>query len=501
MRARLQACLAALALTVLAGCGGGAGSVAGIDRLGVTSGTVNGFGSVIVNGIRYEVTGTTQVRIDDSPGSQDDLEVGQQVTVRWRSDDDGATRTADQIDYSSVVTGPVATGSIDPVAGTFTVLGQVVRVTATTSFGAGISPADLTGLAAGQTVEVSGLLDAGGFIRATRIETRAPGQLEVRGVAATVTAQTFTIGNLVVFYQGANLPDGPLQNGDLVEAKGTVIDGLGRLVATVVEREDDFATIGGSADDIDLEGFITTFTSATDFVVAGVRVTTNAQTEYDDGNVTDLRLNARVEVEGRFNPAGVLVAEEIDFKSFDDDDDGDDDALDGRVAANVTAVNVAAGTVVAAGVTIRVTAATRLEDKRSGVRPFGLANLAVGDYIEARGTPGTGAELTASIFERQGASGTGRLRGPAGSIANPSFTVLGVPVLTSGATVFRDDDDTVIDAATFFGALANGSEVAVRFTQGVAPFAVLEAELEDDDDDDDDGDDDDFDDDFGDDDD
>lgn len=496
MRARLQACLAALALTVLAGCGGGAGSVAGIDRLGVTSGTVNGFGSVIVNGVRYQVTGTTQVRIDDNPGSQDDLEVGQQVTVRWRSSDDGATRTADQIDYSSVVKGPIAAGSIDTAAGTFTVLGQTVRVTATTSFGAGISPADLTGLVAGQTVEVSGLLDAGGFIRATRIELRAGGgQLEVRGVAATVTAQTFTIGSLVVFYQGANLPDGPIQNGDLVEAKGTVIDGLGRLVATSVEREDDFATIGGSADDIDLEGFITTFTSVTDFVVAGVRVTTNAQTQYDDGTVADLRLNARVEVEGRFNSAGVLVAEEIEFKSFDDDDDGDDDALDGRVAANVTAVNVAAGTVVAAGVTIRVTAATRLEDKRSNVRPFGLANLAVGDYIEARGTPGTGAELTASIFERQAASGTGRLRGPAGSIANPSLTVLGVPVVTSGTTVFRDDDDNVIDASAFFAALANGSEVAVRFTQGVAPFAVLEAELEDDDDDDDDGDDDDFDDD------
>jgi hypothetical protein len=495
MRARLQTLLATLALTVFAGCGGGAGSVAGIDRLGVTSGTVNGFGSVIVNGVRYEVTGSTQVRIDDNPGSQDDLEVGQQVTVRWRSSDDGATRTAEQIDYRSVVEGPIAAGSIDTVAGTFTVLGQVVRVTGTTSFGAGISPADLTGLVAGQTVEVSGLVDAGGFIRATRIEPRAPGQLQVRGVAATVTAQTFTIGNLVVVYTGATLPDGPIQNGDLVEARGTVIDGLGRLVATVVGREDGFATVGGSADDAELEGFITAFTSATDFVVAGVRVTTNAQTEYDDGDVTDLRLNARVEVDGRFNGSGILVAEEIEFESFDDDDDGDDDALDGRVAANATAVNAAAGTVVAAGVTIRVNVATRFEDKRSNVRPFGLANLAVGDFIEARGTPGTGAELTSSIFERQGASATGELRGPAGSIANPSLTVLGIPVVTSGTTVFRDDDDNVIDASAFFGAIATGSEVSVRFTQGATPFAVLEAELEDDDDDDDDGDDDDFDDD------
>ncbi|MBL8225409.1 MAG: hypothetical protein JNM50_08770 [Chromatiales bacterium] len=491
MRTRLLAFVAAALAAVITGCSGGGGASAGIDRLGISSGTVTGFGSVIVNGVRYEVGTTTEVSFNDASGTQADLQVGQQVTVRWESGDGGTTRRATRIDYDAAVEGPITAGSIDLAAGTFVVLGQTVRVTANTSFSGDISPRDLTGLAAGEPVEVSGLPDAAGRLRATRIERQRPGrQLEVRGVAATVTAQTFALGALTVVYTGAALPDGVPVNGDFVEARGSTIDGLGRLVATEVEREDDFADLGGSRDDSELEGFITVFNSPTDFTVAGVRVTTTPATVYEDGSVADLRLNARIEVSGSVNSSGVLVAREVEFESFDDDDDGDDDALDGRVEANVASVNVAAGTLVAAGVTIQVTPATRVEDQRSGVRPFTLASLAVGDFIEARGTPGSGAQLTALLLERDDASSTGRLRGPAGAIVPPALSVLGVPVQTTGATVFRDDDGALIDSAAFFGAVAAGSEVQVRFVQGGSPIVATEIQLEDDADDDGSGDDD-----------
>jgi hypothetical protein len=69
--------------------------------------------------------------------------------------------------------------------------------------------------------------------------------------------------------------------------------------------------------------------------------------------------------------------------------------------------------------------------------------------------------------------------------------VLGVPVQTTGTTVFRDDDGALIDSATFFGAISTGSEVQVTFVQGGSPVLATEIRLEDDDDDDDIGDDDD----------
>ena len=136
----------------LSGCGGGGGGgggdnqVSGIDRGGITiaQGPINGFGSVIVNGVRYSTTGAT-ITIDDQPGTESDLRVGQVVRVEGRLDAGGATGTATRISYDDDVEGPIE--SIDVAAGTLVVLGQTVKVGASTSFDDRISPRSLEGLA------------------------------------------------------------------------------------------------------------------------------------------------------------------------------------------------------------------------------------------------------------------------------------------------------------------------------------------------------------------
>ncbi|MCL4721817.1 MAG: hypothetical protein KJ041_07660, partial [Gammaproteobacteria bacterium] len=168
---------------------------------------------------------------------------------------------------------------------------------------------------------------------------------------------------------------------------------------------------------------------------------------------------------------------EIDFKSPGDDDDDDPD---GRVAANVTAVNPGAGSLVAAGVTIVVSPATRLEDQSAaGLRPFRAADINVGDFVDVRGAPGIGASLSALLLERDDASDEGRLHGPASAIAQPDLTVLGVPVTSSGATQFRDRNGNTVTATQFFQALTPGTRVRVRFSQSAqAGGAILANRLE-----------------------
>jgi len=477
--------IAGLVLGLVVACGGGGGGAnfAGIDRLGVSTGTISGFGSIIVNGVHYEVTGQTGFDIDDSgTGGQDDLKVGQQVTIEWSSIDDGVTRRSETVSYDDTLEGPIASGSIDLVNQSFVVLGQTVVVDAATSFDDNISPRDLTGLSDGEYVEVSGLIDGNGAVRATRIESVNQGDdtLEVRGVVSARTATTFKINTLVVNYATATLkdfPGGQIADGNFVEAKGAVINGSGQLVADDVEFEDGEIPSG---DDGEVEGYITRFVSQTDFDVSGVPVTTNGQTVYEDGVASDLALNVKVEVEGVVNSGGVLVAGKVEIKSGDSDDDGDDDSVDGRVAANVTAVNPGAGTLSLAGVTVTVTATTRYEDK-TGVagQAFGLDDISVGNYVEVRGDPGAGATLTAVILERDDASSEGELRGAATSVASPNLSVLGVPVITDGGTQFRDSADNAITSQAFFQAVASGSEVQVKFTQGGGTIVADEIELED----------------------
>ncbi len=477
--------LAGLVMSLVMACGGGGGgeSFAGIDRLGVTTGTINGFGSVIVSGVEYETDGTTFDIDDSGSGNQSDLRVGQQVTIEWDSIDDGVTRRARSVIYDDTLEGPIA--SIDAANQTLVILGQVVIVDLSTSFDEEI---DLSGLSVDDEVEVSGLIDGNGVIRATRIDiSEATEDFEVRGVVAgldTVNSTFFINGLIVDYLDVLNPPD--LANGQFVEVEG---EGLGSdtLIATKVEIED--GGIPGADDSEDregeVEGYVTAFSSAASFSVSGVPVTTNGQTTYEDGVAGDLALNVRVEVEGDVT-SGVLVARKVEFKSGDDDDDGDDDSIDGRVEGNVTAVNAGAGTLTIAGVSVTVTVETRFEDQTGAAgQAFGLDDISVGNYVEARGDPGTGAALTAAVVERENAITEGLLlRGPASAInaGLGTLDVLGLPVTTKSGTVYRDDDDNAINAAAFFAAISTGSEVQVKFTQGGTPIVADELELEDADD-------------------
>ena len=95
--------------TSLAACGGGgSGSGGGDSTTDVTSsGTITGFGSVVVNGVRYETTAARLIRddgtlIDDNP-SNDDLKAivgeGNIVKVRGtRSDDSNGVANTITID-------------------------------------------------------------------------------------------------------------------------------------------------------------------------------------------------------------------------------------------------------------------------------------------------------------------------------------------------------------------------------------------------------------------
>ncbi|MEO5574057.1 MAG: DUF5666 domain-containing protein, partial [Gammaproteobacteria bacterium] len=65
--------------------------------------------------------------------------------------------------------------------------------------------------------------------------------------------------------------------------------------------------------ELDLEGFVADFVSATNFTINGQAVTTNSQTSYEHGVATDLANNVRVEVEGTLT-GGVLVASKVSIE-------------------------------------------------------------------------------------------------------------------------------------------------------------------------------------------
>ena len=105
---------------VVLSCGSG-GQYAGIDRGGYTSGSVSGFGSVWLNGERYDID-SAAIEVNGQPGFEVDLAVGQVVVVRSQLADDEVTLVAESVSYESNLQGPVAAGSVDVLAGSFVAL-------------------------------------------------------------------------------------------------------------------------------------------------------------------------------------------------------------------------------------------------------------------------------------------------------------------------------------------------------------------------------------------
>ena len=334
------ATLFATAITVT-GCGGGGGGgsdpvvvpppepppIGGIEGTGLAVGVISGFGSVIVNGVRYETSDAT-ITVDDNPGIDSDLAVGQVIVLKGSIDDNGTTGTADSIDFDAEVEGPIASIAADGAS--FVVLGQSVLTDADTVYEDSL----ILPLQVGDEIEISGFRLADGTILATRVELQSQGsELEVKGNVANLNAAglTFEVGTLTVDYSAATLEDFP--GGDIDEGDWVEVHGTGRI-----EFEDN-SIDGDDGDHVEIEGLITRFASTTDFDVSGQAVVTTAGTEFEGGAAGDLGIDVKVEVEGEFNAAGTIVADKVEIKK----------TSSVRIEATVDVVDTMAGTVTVFG--------------------------------------------------------------------------------------------------------------------------------------------------------
>ena len=197
-----------------------------------------------------------------------------------------------------------------------------------------------------------------------------------------------------------------------------------------------------------------------------MRVTTNAQTVYENGTSADLALNRKVEVEGDIDAAGTIVATEVEIKPS-----GTirlESTVDAKVGNQLTVL----------GITITVDAATRIEDKSSaGLDSFDIDQVNVADYVEIRGYE-DGVGITATLLEREDFEGVVTIRGFVDSVNDPDFTILGVTIQTFAGTDFEDAAGGNIDAADFF-AQANGQLVEASGTLNGSIIVADEVEFED----------------------
>lgn len=307
------------AIAEIAGCGGGGTGVAGLSSGGTgsfTSGTITGFGSIIVNGIRYNNDTATVLTSDDSVSSNPALQLGMVVNIEGSAVTPASsttglpTATAYRITYGSEWIGPVS----NRAATTFQILDHTVDVLATTLFGGVVQ--QLSELRDTHFVEVYGYVDqVDGHIQASRIDvsTVQPSAYKLSGAITQINqvSGTANLGQTAISWSlPAVLPSG-LSSGDFVRV---VLDPspVGAVwAATRIQLvSSPLSRLSADHDyEAEIHGSITAYQSSANFVVNGIPV--NASAAQITGT---LAVGVQVEVEGSIR-SGQLVATKVATKT------------------------------------------------------------------------------------------------------------------------------------------------------------------------------------------
>lgn len=334
-RTGLLACIT-LAAAFLHACGGGVEGQGTGSVSSYSEGPIAGFGSIIVNGIHFDESKAESLgAITDDDGNvlaAADLKLGMTVRIDGGVIDQTlGTAVADAVHVGSDLIGPVSAN--DVVGSTLTVLGQTVRVTASTVFDEHLTGGQSV-IVPGDDVEVFAILDpVSGVYAAQRIELKGtPSAYKLRGIVANLDTNTLQIGTASFSY-AADIAPANLANGQIVRLKlQTTPDANGRWVIT---RFDDGAAKPTEGDEVEIESVIASYTSNADFTLSGVRV--NAASASIEPAGATLAAGVRVEVEGTVS-GGVLIASKVEVKGSGDDG-GDDDGREIEIEARITSID------------------------------------------------------------------------------------------------------------------------------------------------------------------
>lgn len=298
-----------LAGTALTGCGGGGNLLAALPGTGGTGavfaqGVIAGFGSVIVNGTKFDDQLAT-VTLDGAAGSSGDLRLGMVAEIKGQRSATAALGTASSIEVWTIAQGQVTA----LVSGGFVLAGMTILCDTATALDGMNS---LTELALDDTLVVWGLPKAADARTwtATRV-SRVDRMVWIAAGATVVSSGNFQMHEENPMLNGMHL----VGNAMASMTVGTWVRVEGSLTAPSTLTVNAMRVLGvapalQSDDGMELEGYVTAITSSTRFMLGLTEVDASALNPVPIMTVGD-----RIEVYGSWSAAGVMVASSVNQQS------------------------------------------------------------------------------------------------------------------------------------------------------------------------------------------
>ncbi len=376
----------------------------GIGGTGISSGPISGFGSIYVNGIRFD-TRDAQITLNGNSATEDALQLGMVVTVVGEINSELTQGTADTITFNYLLQAEVS--SVDPQGNTIVAAGKTISVDELTVF---INTA-LTDLKAGDNINISGNKKANGDIAASYI-------------AATE----------------AEIPTSSPIGGDT--------GFLQEQFSNTREKLDTESLV--------VSGLITSFPTESRIVVQGIAVDLDADTSITNGTQSDLDIDSGVEIKARIKKDGALVAEKITIHR----------RANIHIEAAIDSIDANNASLTLAGITMSINATTLMQDSSSAnVRRFSLRDLGIGDTLVVYGRK-EGPNIVLTRLQRRDDIPATMLSGPIDNpVSDQTFELLGLTVDTSNAEIsYTDANGNSISANDFFIQLSDGAQVQASGT-------------------------------------
>jgi hypothetical protein len=363
---------------------GGGETGTGFDAPPVAYGKITGFGSVYVNGVKFNTT-NGRVLINGVQTPESSLRVGMIVTVRGSINSDRVTGVAQEIDYENEIKGLVNSVTPANTGGNITlnVMGQTVVVDASTII-EGVPAA--SGIAQNKHIEVSGYTSSDGIIYASYLEVKdSDGSAELKGTVGQLSAdgKTFKLGDTTVRVSTTTRFEDivSLSNNLYVEAKGSYDAQQNILDATSIELKSktvvDASKFEGNEIKIDGQITATPVAASGEIEVNGQVISIVSSTE---GTTSGFQLGQQVFVEAVMS-GGKLVAKEI--KTRESGSSGDENEIE----STITSVDTTNASINVQGVNYFLDTRTVMKDELSDDRNFNIASLdrlKAGDNVELR---------------------------------------------------------------------------------------------------------------------
>lgn len=483
----LKSILAASFIPVLLSCGGGSSSSSSKPEVNLTEqqtkdlntlteGEITGFGSVYVNGVKFDTSDTKFFDDDDNAISESDLSVGMLVKLYGDLNSDDSTGSAHTIHYSPEIKGFIESLDIDLM--TLSVHGQTIVFNDLTYF----DDTTASSLMVDDYIEVNGHFLENGDLLATRIEKKADtDNISIKGKVANLntTQMQFTLGALTIDYETAEFDKftmADLADGQLVKVKG--------LIANLTE--DVF-----SADKVKLytfkaennhqhqhhylNGVVANLQSDFSFMLGDVEVMTNSETEIKYGTLDTLANDLNVKVKGDYNTDNQLIAKKIYIVN----------QVILKAEGAIEDIDTDLNTITVLGVTFIYNEFTRFDDdSEDDLHTFNDTSLGIGDYIEIKGYINSEGEHIASKISKDDEDdsddsdeGT-EFEGKVGNVTDNGFTLFGLDFTVNDSTKYEIDDEHVTQEQ-FFAQLTEGMLIEVKAIRNGDNYIVYEVEIED----------------------